>query len=147
MGDASSIGYLRHLEPGREAAWWIPSVRFLGAACGSVMTYRVTGARGGEGARLVLRIDAVATGWIARPVMTLFAFIDSVMACRQLKSLKERAELDESALASGAARETGARDQYQLYHAIYASGEEVGVPGKEDAPRWRRAAIEDGVIT
>ena len=42
--------------------------------------------------------------------------------------------------------ETGAPNQYQYYHAIYASGDQAGVPGREDAARWRRTAIEDGVI-
>ena len=36
--------------------------------------------------------------------------------------------------------ETGARDQYQAYEVVYASGERAGVPGREDAGRWHRAA-------
>lgn len=42
--------------------------------------------------------------------------------------------------------ETGARDQFQLYEAILASGECVGVGGKEGAAQARRLAIEDGVV-
>jgi hypothetical protein len=42
--------------------------------------------------------------------------------------------------------ETGARDQYQLYEVIYASGEGAGVAGVEGAREGRRSAVEDGVI-
>jgi hypothetical protein len=31
LGDASATGYLRHVEPGVELAWWVPGERFLGA--------------------------------------------------------------------------------------------------------------------
>ena len=40
--------------------------------------------------------------------------------------------------------ETGARDQYQVYQVIYASGEEAGAPGRTDAAAGRRTAVEDG---
>ena len=42
--------------------------------------------------------------------------------------------------------ETGARDQFQSYEVIYASGDRAGVPGKEHAARWRMAAEADGVL-
>ena len=34
----------------------------------------------------------------------------------------------------------------QRYEAIYASGEQAGVPGEQSVLRYRNAAIEDGVI-
>jgi hypothetical protein len=144
LGDAGTIGYVRHLEVGRELAWWIGGTRFLGAYLRGVMLYRVTGE--GTRARLVVRIQSDARGLLARPATWVFRIIDSIMARRQLIGIKERAERYGTRREDPGCPESGARDQFQLYHAIYASGAECGVPGKEDAPRWRRAAIEDGVI-
>ena len=96
--------------------------------------------------RLVSRIQADAKGLLAGPVCWVFRLIDNIMARRQLLGIRERVERFGARREDPDGTETGARDQYQLYHAIYASGEEVGVPGKEDAPRWRQAAIDDGVI-
>ena len=68
------------------------------------------------------------------------------MARKQLLGIKQRVERYGIRNADPECLETGARDQFQLFHAIYASGEEVGVPGREDAAKWRRAAMDDGVI-
>ncbi|MHC4932982.1 MAG: hypothetical protein ACYTGV_12400 [Planctomycetota bacterium] len=144
LGDALPIGYLRHLEPGCEMAWWIKGGRLFGAHLRGVMLYRVTGDE--SRSRLVSRIQADAKGLLAGPACWIFRLIDNIMARRQLKGIRERVERYGARGEDPECPETGARDQYQLYHAIYASGEEAGVPGKEDAPRWRRAAIEDGVI-
>jgi len=144
LGDALPIGYLRHLAPGRELAWWLGGGRFFGAYLRGVMLYRVTGE--GTRARLVVRIQSDARGLLARPATWLFRIIDTIMARRQILGIRERVERYGTRPEDPARPESGARDQFQLYHAIYASGEEVGVPGKEDALRWRRAAIEDGVI-
>ena len=144
IGDAAAIGYLRHIESGRELAWWLKGGRFFGAYLRGVMFYRVTcnGAR----SRLVGRMQSDARGVFAKQACWLYRIIDSIMARRQLLGIKERAESYGIRGEDPAHPETGARDQFQLYHAIYASGEEVGVPGRGDAPNWRRAAIEDRVI-
>jgi len=144
LGDALPIGYLRHLESGRELAWWLKGGRFFGAHVRGVMLYRVTGEAARS--RLVGRVQADAQGLLAGPACWIFRLIDSIMARRQLLGIKERVERYGVRREDPENPETRARDQYQLYHAIYASGEEVGVPGKEDARRWRRAAFEDGVI-
>ncbi|MHC4973974.1 MAG: hypothetical protein ACYTG3_16740 [Planctomycetota bacterium] len=143
-GDAAPIGYLRHVVPGCELAWWIGGGRFWGAYLRGVMLYRVTG--DGTRARLLVRIQVDARGLLARPACWLLRVIDTLMARRQILGIRERAERYGARREDPGSPESGARDQFQLYHAIYAGGEEVGVPGKEDAPRWRRAAIEDGVI-
>jgi hypothetical protein len=140
LGDAAAIGYLRHLEPGRELAWWIGNTSFFGASARSVMFYRV--AADGDRTRLLVRMQAGARGATARFALWAYRIIDTVMARRQLLGIKERAESSEARDGD----ETGARDEYQLYHAIYASGGEAGVPGREEAARWHQAAIEDGVI-
>ncbi len=144
LGDATTIGYLRHLEPGRELVWWLPGLRYLGAWFRGVVLFRLRGAEGR--CRLIVRFQADAAGRLARPACWLFRSIDGFMARRQLLGIKERVERHGARRRPAERPETGARDQYQLYHAIYASGEEAGVPGREDAWRWRRAAIEDGVV-
>lgn len=144
LGDACPIGYLRRLEPGRELVWWLPAVRFLGSEFRGVTLYRVSGAGGGS--RLVVRIQAEAHGLLARPACWLFRVVDGFMARRQLVGMVERAERFGARRRDPDHPETGARDQYQLYQAIYASGEEAGVPGKEGAAGSRRAAIADGVL-
>ncbi len=144
LGDAAAVGYLRHLEPGRELAWWLRGGRFFGAYLRGVMLYRVTGE--GERSRLVARMQADGRGLLARPACWLYWIVDSLMARRQLLGIKQRAERHGTRAEDPKRPETGARDQFQLYHAIYASGDEAGVPGREQARVWRRAAIEDGVI-
>ncbi len=144
LGDAIPIGYLRRLEPGREMVWWLPAVRFLGSEFRGVTLYRVSGA--GVRSRLVMRIQADARGPLARAGCWLFRAVDGFMARRQLAGMVARAERFGARRRDPDHRETGARDQYQLYQAIYASGEEAGVPGKEGAAGCRRAAIADGII-
>ncbi len=145
LGDAAAIGYLRHLEPGRELAWWLKGGRFFGAYLRGAMLYRVTG--DGARSRLVVRIQADARGRLAALACWLFRIVDSIMARRQILGIKDRAERFGTRGEDREHPETGARDQFQLYQAIYASGVEVGVPGRGDASTWRRAAIDDGVIS
>jgi hypothetical protein len=144
IGDATPIGYLRRVEPGRELVWWLKGVRFLGSEFRGVTLYRVIGE--GDSCRLVVRIQADVSGLLARPARWLFRVLDGFMARRQIVGIKERAEQPQRRRRAAELAETGARDQYQLYHAIYASGEEAGVRGREGAASCRRAAIDDGVV-
>jgi hypothetical protein len=75
-----------------------------------------------------------------------YRVINSIMARRQLLSLRERALASGSCRGAQRQRETGARDQYQLYEVIYASGERAGVPDQEHPSRWRERARADGVL-
>ena len=143
-GDASPIGYLSRIEPGRGLVWWAKGVRFAGALARLVVEMRLTAEDGG--ARLVIRASADAVGPTARVALLVFRFIDSVMAIRQLLGIRERAERYGARAIDPEIPETGARDQYQLYETIYASGESAGVRGKELAAHWRRGAIEDGLL-
>jgi hypothetical protein len=72
--------------------------------------------------------------------------IDSIMAVRQLRNLKQRSERYGARTEDPANPESGVRDQYQLYHVIYASGDEAGVPGTENAQQAREWAKADGVV-
>ncbi len=144
LGDAAAIGYLRRLEHGRELAWWLKGGRFFGAYVRSVMHYRLSG--NGSRCRLLVRMQADARGPFARFACWLYRIIDSIMARKQLLGIKERAERYGTRCEDPDHPETGARDQFQLYHTIYASGEAIGLAGHEDARTWRRAAIEDGVV-
>jgi hypothetical protein len=144
QGDATAIGYLRHLESGRDLAWWVPGEPFLGAMTRMVFSIRLR--PDGQGSRLVTRIAADASGPHAWLLLGLFRVIDSIMAIRQLLGIKERVEHCGAPAAGPQAGETGARDQYQLYEVIYASGEKAGIEGQEMAARWRQAAREAGVI-
>lgn len=144
LGDASPIGYLRHLEPGTALVWWVKGLRFLGAMTRLVVDIRLTPENGGS--RLVIRISADATGPTAHFGLSVFQFIDTIMARQQLLGIKERVERYGARSDDPANPETGATDQYQLYEVIYAPGQRVGVPGKEIAALWRQAAIEDGLI-
>ena len=143
-GDAAVIGYLRHLEPGREVGWWVGGTRFLGSRFRGIMFYRVSGE--GERSRLLVRVQSDVGGPLARPACWLFRSIDGFMARRQLAGIKERAERYGARRSDPETPETGQRDQYQLYQTIWASGEEAGTPGRQDAAPWRRHAVEDGVI-
>jgi hypothetical protein len=145
LGDASPVGYLRHLEPGRGLVWWLRGLRFLGATTRLVVDMRLTPK--GENSRLVIRISADASGATARLALLVFQFIDSIMATRQLLGIRERAERYGTRAADPEHPETGAPDQYQLYEVIYADGARAGTPDKELSARWRQTAIEDGVIT
>jgi len=144
LGDASAIGYLREVTSGSALTWWTPGVGFLGAHARLVTDISLRGV--GAGSRLVIRMSADASGAAARPALWVFKFIDGIMAVRQLRGLRERTEQHGARTADPARPETGARDQFQRYEVIYASGERAGVRGKEDAPRWRRAAQEAGRI-
>ncbi len=141
-GDASAIGYLRHLNSGSELTWWVPGTRFLGTTARLTVDIRLSPANGGS--RLVIRMAADATGGLPRTVLWVFQFIDSIMARRQLLGIKERVERHGARAADPGHPETGARDQYQLYEVIYASGDRAGTWGKELAERWRRAAVAAG---
>jgi hypothetical protein len=144
LGDASAIGYLRHVVPGSQLTWWVPGVHFLGAFARLATDIRLRPQ--GAGSRLVIRMSADAAGAMARPSLWMFRLIDSIMACAQLSNLKKRVEAWGGREADPEHPETGARDQFQYYEVIHASGEKAGVPGKEDAARWHRAAAAAGLI-
>jgi len=143
-GDATAIGYLRHLEFGRELVWWANGTKFLGATARMVIDLLLTPQ--GRGSRLVIRIWADAAGPSARLAIGVFQVIDTIMARRQLLGLKERVE------AYGARRvdpdhpENGSPDQYQSFLIIYASGRMAGSHGQEEISRWRQMAMADKVI-
>ena len=144
VGDAAAIGYLRHLEPGREIVWWAPDLPFLGARTWSAWSYRVVPE--GVGSRLSMRVDARAVGATRLLVTLLLPLIDSIMALRQLRNLKDRMERYGVRTEDEGNSETGQRDQYQLHHVIFASGEEAGVPGVENARKAREWAEADGAV-
>ena len=144
LGDASPIGYLRHIDPGKKLVWWVPGVPFFGAMTRLVVDILLQPAS--EGSRLVIRMSADATGAMAWPALWAFELIDTIMARRQLLQIKKRVEAFQARTSNPEDPETGARDQYQQYEVIYASGETAGVPGEEHAPEWRQAAIDDGVL-
>jgi hypothetical protein len=144
LGDASPIGYLHHIEQGESLVWWVRGVRFAGATARLVVDIRLLAE--GEQSRLVIRNSADATGAMAAPALLLFRFIDSIMAIRQLQGIRTRVECFGARDHNPDTPETGAKDQYQRYEVIYASGERAGVRGKEQAAKWRQSAVEDGVI-
>lgn len=144
-GDATAIGYLRLVNPGSELTWWVPGTRFLGSTARLTVDIRLSSANGGS--RLVIRMAADATGGLSRTALWVFQFIDSIMARRQLLGIKQRVERHGARAADPEHPETGARDQYQLYEVIYASGARAGTRGKELAERWRRAAVAAGLVT
>lgn len=144
LGDATAIGYIRHISPGRSIAWWVGGGPFLGSRTRLVTCFVLSAE--GPGTRLVSRMSADAAGLSAPIALLAFRAIDSVMASRQLIGLRDRVENREATQASPPDPETGDRDQYQLYEILYAAGGGAGVSGKEEAPRWRQAAIEDGIL-
>jgi len=144
LGDASAIGYLRYLEPGRELVWWLGGLQSWGARFRMVNDLLVMPGDGGS--RLVIRISADAAGLIARPAIWFFQVIDTIMARRQLLGIKERVEAYGTRTADAEHPENGAVDQYQFYETIYASGQSVGVPGREKGSQWRQMAIADKII-
>ncbi len=139
LGDASAIGYLRHLDEGRDLAWWMPGETFLGAAARMVSSSQVRSAAGGS--RVIIRMSGDAAGRTAWLITWLFPVVDSLMARRQLLGLRDRVEHP-----GDGAGETGARDQYQLFEAVYADGERAGVPGREQAARFHEAAAAAGLV-
>jgi len=144
LGDATEIGYLSHLEVGRELVWWASGDRFLGATVRLVVDIRLRPEH--EGSRLVIRISGDAAGLTARMAIWIFQFIDTIMARRQLLGIKERVERYGACSADPDGSETGLRDQYQLYEVIYASGERAGVRGKGKASYWRQVAVDADVL-
>ena len=144
LGDASPIGYLRHIEQGESLVWWVRGVRFAGATARLVVDIHLLAK--GEQSRLVIRNSADATGAMAAPALLLFRFIDSIMAIRQLQGIRTRVECFGARDHNPETPETRGKDQYQRYEVIYASGERAGVRGKEQAAKWRQSAVEDGVI-
>ena len=93
-----------------------------------------------------MRVDVAAVGATSFLVMLLLPLIDSIMALKQLRNLKERVERHGVRTEDEGNPETGKRDQYQLHHVIYASGEEAGVPGVENARKARKWAETDGAV-
>ena len=144
IGDAASIGYLRHLEPGLSMAWWTPSTAVFGGEARAVFYFEVRPEGGGT--RLLSRMSADAAGATGGLSMLAYRFIDSIMATRQLKGIRERVDRHGDRASDPEEPETGARDQYQLYEVIYACGDSAGVEGKEAAGRWRRFVLEEGIV-
>ena len=89
VGDAAGVGFLRHLEPGREIIWWAPNDPFLGAATWSAWQYTVTP---GDGSRLVIRVDVAAAGVLRWAPLLAIPLIDAIMAQRQFRNLKDLVE-------------------------------------------------------
>jgi hypothetical protein len=144
LGDATAIGYLRHFDRGRALAWWVNGVPFAGSQAQLVSCFEINAEPGGT--RLVSRMSADAAGPMAPVALMIFRLIDSIMARSQLLGIRDRVEVGGEAQSKSKALETGARDQFQLYEVIYASGETAGLEGKEHAARWRHSAREDGVL-
>jgi hypothetical protein len=141
LGDASAIGYIRHLEPGRSVAWWAPGERWLGADVRMVATYALS--VDGDRTRLVQRVSADGTGWSKGAVKLLFVVVDSLMSRRQLLGIRGRVERFGTRGDDPERPEDGARDQFQAYGCFYADGEHCGVPGKEAGAHWRERALVD----
>ena len=143
LGDATAIGYLRRLVPGRQLSWWAPGIRYpyVEVSLAIDMLLRPSG----EGSRLVVRISGDGVGPMAHPVIWSFRIIDSIMAIRQLVVIKKYVETFGARSEEMGQPETDDRARYQLYQTIYASGGWAGVYGREQVERWRRISIEDGV--
>lgn len=144
LGDASPIGYLAYLEPGRELVWWAGGAKAWGATFSMVIDFLVRPEDGGS--RLIIRISGGAAGPAAPLALGFFEVIDSIMARRQLLGIKERVEAYGTRSADPEHPEDGRRAQYQYYEVIYASGQSAGVPGKEGASHWRQKARADKVL-
>ena len=143
LGDATAVGYLRHIDTGRSLAWWLDGARFLGSPARLVTCFGIH--REGQGTRLVSRISADTTGPVAHITLLVFRVIDSIMVRAQLIGLRDRVEYCEQDHAM-IDPETGDGDQYQLYEILYASGDRAGVAGKEGGAKCRLSAIQDGVL-
>jgi len=143
-GDASAIGYLRHVRHGTELTWWSPGTRFLRANARLAVDIRLQA--DDLGTRLVIRTTADASGRTAHLALRVFELVDSMMARRQLLGIRQRAEQCGRRHFDSANPETGSREQYQLYEVIYANGERAGSHGREDGERWHRAAVDAGLV-
>ena len=145
VGDAAAIGWLRDLEPGRALTWWLPGDEAFGTAMRMVVDMRLDPQ--GTGSRLVVRVSGDATGAAGALAIRGFEAVDSIMATRQLRGIKARAEALGARAADPTTPETGARDQFQLYETIWNSGERAGTPGREKAASWRLDAEAAGVLS
>jgi hypothetical protein len=141
LGDATAIGYLRYLVPGRCLAWWAPGERWLGSDVRMAASYLV-GAEG-SGVRLVQRVTADGVGWSRFFVKHLFVIVDTLMSRRQLLGIRDRAQRFGARHDDPARPETGARDQFQLYACVYADGQRCGVPDREAGERWHEVAASE----
>ena len=144
VGDATAIGYLRHIDPGEGLAWWVDEVQFFRASTRLTSSYTLES--DGGGTRLVSRMSADASGFFAHLALFVFRVMDTIMARRQLLGIRDGVEARHGPHSDWRARETGAPDQYQLYEIIYASGRSAGLKGKEHGGRYRASAMRDGVI-
>ncbi len=144
LGDATAVGYLRHLDPGRSLVWWLNGGRFLGSSVRLVTSFEVLDE--GKCTRLISRMSADTAGLGAHVALLAFFVIDSIMASRQLIGIRNRVEHVARNPGSSKTPENGDRDQYQLYEILYAGGERAGVAGRESGAKWRQAAIRDGVV-
>jgi len=144
VGDATAIGYLRYIDPGRSLAWWVDGVRFAGSRARLVTSFGLY--PDSQSTRLVSRMSADAAGLLAPLALFVFRIIDSIMARHQLLGIRDRVEYGGGYHASSRALETEAIDQYQLYEVLYATGKSAGLEGKEHAARWRQSAIDDGIL-
>jgi hypothetical protein len=144
IGDATAVGWLRDLEPGRSLTWWLPGQVMASTVMRMVVDIRL----GPEGprSRLVIRISGDATGTVGRIVVGTFGAVDSIMAIRQLKSIKWRAETFGTRATDPARPATGDRAQFQRYETIWASGDRAGIAGRERAELWRADAAAAGVL-
>ena len=145
IGDASAIGWLRNLESDRSLTWWLPGERIPGTTMRMVVDIRLDSE--GHGSRLMMRVSGDATGTVGTFVMRSFEAVDSIMAIRQLKSMKARVQAFGVRSEDPDAPETGDRDQFQLYEAIWNSGERAGTAGREKAALWRQGAENAGVLS
>lgn len=144
LGDATAIGYLRHIDTGHSLVWWLDGGNFLGSRARLLTSFSISAE--GEGARVISRISSDAAGVMAPVALLAFRVIDSIMAVRQLVGLRERVEYCEHHPEGVRDPETAERAQYQFYEIIYASGGSAGVPGEEEGAKWREAAVRDGVL-
>ncbi len=141
LGDSTGPGYIAHIEPGRSFVLFLPGFYELGNWERLTGEYRIEPE--GEGTRLVCRIIGEALGWNALAFKWLFAGIDTLMNVRQLWEIKKRVEKLGVPDTEQKNAETGAKDQYQHFEVIYASGERAGVAGKENAAKWFETVEED----
>lgn len=144
LGDATAIGYLRHIDAGRELVWWCGGEKWFGAQNRMFFNLLLTPENGGS--RLVTRISADSTGLTAPLAMRVFQVIDTIMARRQLLGIKERVEHYGVRSTDPDQPENGQRDQYQSYMIIYASGQSAGSQDQDKISRWHQLAKEDKVI-
>ena len=141
VGDASAIGYLHSIERGRTLEWRLPPAREAGHTVSAAFVYHLEPA--GASTRVITRVTGNVVGPMPRLFEAVFRVVDTMMMRAQLRGLRERVERHGIRDADPDAAETGKRDQFQLYHVIYApGGEEAGVEGNEKAPTWYAAGKE-----